>query len=195
MEEKNTVLFDPGFAPIVIDSIGTVGYTYYMFNALGDIRIKRANFPLVLRKIEHHLKINVCFYLGCLLWAGYIKSNKNATITGNELLNEKTNEQEYTKEIDFLIDFCSNKIVKEYKYYKNKFYRIDERYLPILESYKEFLIINKGFVACNNTNDIIIPNSLKKISDSDLNKVLETIQDAIKEKKLDRILELYNLLF
>ncbi len=195
MEEKKTVKFDPGFAPLVIDSIGAVGYTYYMFNALLDIRIKRANFPLVLKKLELNLKINICFYLGCLMWASYIKSIKNAAIEGNKLLGEKTSEQEYTKEIDFLIDFTSNLLVKEYKYYKNKFYRIDERYLVILETYKNFLILNQGFVNCASTDDIILPDNLKTLNKEDLDLIVQTIENSIKEKNLNNLFNCYNLLF
>ena len=55
MSEDKKVLFDPGYAPIVIDSLGAVGYTYYMFSATKDIRIKKINFPNVLKKLENLL--------------------------------------------------------------------------------------------------------------------------------------------
>ena len=29
-----TVKFDPGYAPIVMNAFGQVGYTYYIFNAI-----------------------------------------------------------------------------------------------------------------------------------------------------------------
>ena len=143
METKNTIPFDPGFAPLIINSIGQVGYVYYMFNAVKNPKIKRQNFPLVSLKLEKLLRENIAFYLGCLLWGCYISSLDNYEIEGNKLLGEDCKEEEYTSEIDFLIDFIENQYVRDYKYYKNKIYTPDEKYLPILKAYKEFLISNK----------------------------------------------------
>ena len=44
MKDEKIILFDPGFAPLVIDSIGQVGYTYYMFSAVPDLKLKRLNY-------------------------------------------------------------------------------------------------------------------------------------------------------
>ena len=111
------VKFDPGYAPIVIDSFGQVGYTYYTFSAISDLKLKRLNFPHTLRKIERFLKTNIAFYLGCLMWASYIKQFDNAELEGNQLLGEECSEEEYTSEINFLIDFVSNQLPKDSKYY------------------------------------------------------------------------------
>ena len=83
MDNKNEVLFDPGYAPIVIDSIGQIGYTYYIFSAIPNLKLKRLNFPNTFKKIERLLKINISFYLGCLLWANIISNYKDCEITGN----------------------------------------------------------------------------------------------------------------
>ena len=138
MDNKNTIQFDPGFAPIVMNSIGQVGYVYYMFNAVKNVKIKRQNFFTVSIKLEKLLKENIAFYLGCLLWGTYI-SQFDKEIEGNKLLGEECSEDEYTSEINFLIDFIENQYPRDYKYYKSKQYIPDEKYLPILKAYREFL--------------------------------------------------------
>jgi hypothetical protein len=192
--EKN-IKFDPGYAPLVIDSFGQVGYTYYTFSAISDIKLKRLNFPHTLRKLEKFLKINIAFYLGCLLWASYIKQFSGAEIIGNQLLGEKCKEAEYTSEINFLIDFITNQLPRDSKYYQNKNYIADEKYLPILETYKQFLILNKGFVECSKVNQIVLPDNLKKLNTPELTFLNEKIQHAIENKDITELFEHYNLIF
>ena len=194
MDNENTIKFDPGYAPIVMDSIGQVGYIYYMFNAVKNIKIKRQNFFSVSMKLEKYLKENVAFYLGCLLWANYI-SQFDKEIIGNKLLGEEASEEEYTSEINFLIDFVENQYPRDYKYYKNKLYTPDEKYLPILKAYKEFLILNKGFVNCSKTGQIALPEYFKKPSGSELDTINKKIQEAIASKNLEILFECYNIIF
>lgn len=195
MDEINTVLFDPGYAPLAIDSMGAVGYNYYVFSAIPDLKLKRLNFIPIAKKIEHHLKISISFYLGCLLWANYIKQFKNYKIEGNKLYGEKCSEEEYTGEIDFLIDFIENKYPRDYKYFLSKPFKPNEKYLPVLKAYREFLIINDGFVNCNNTNDVKIPSSVKAVDKQSLEKVNDDIRNAIEKKDLTLLLEDFNYLF
>ena len=192
---ENKILFDPGYAPIVIDALGQVGYVYYTFSAIPNVKLKRLNFAHTFRKLEHYLKINISFYLGCLLWASYISQFENKEIEGNKLLGEECSEEEYTSEINFLIDFVSNQFPRDVKYFQSKTYEADERYLSILETYKQFLILNSGFVNCSNTNQIVMPENLKKPSKEDLIKINEEIQKAIKEKDVTQLLECFNLIF
>lgn len=194
MNEK-TVKFDPGYAPIVIDALGQVGYNYYTFNAIPNFKLKKINFPHTLRKIENSLKINIAFYLGCLLWASYIKQFDEATIDGNKLLGEKCDESEYTSEINFLIDFVENQLPKDSKYYLNKNYVADEKYLPILKAYKDFLIINGGFCNISKVNQIKLPNVVKKIDQKDLEYINQQIQNAIQNKDVALLFDCYNYLF
>ncbi len=195
MEDNRKILFDPGYTPLVIDSIGAVGYTYYMFSASKNIRLKKINFPSVFKKIENLLKTNAAFYLGCLLWASYISQFDNLEIEGNRLLGEETTEEEYTGEISFLIELVETGLNRDYKYYLGKAYVPDEKYLPILKAYKEFLIINKGFVDCSNTSQIKLPDSIKKPNKEELNEINNKIQQAIKNKDILSLFECYNLIF
>lgn len=195
MENEKTIKFDPGYAPLIIDSIGQVGYVYYMFNAVNNLKIKRQNFPFVSVKIEKLLKINIAFYLGCLLWACYISKFDDYKIEGNKLLGETCSQEEYTSEISFLIDFIENQYRRDYKYYKNKQYNPDERYLPILKTYKEFLILNNGFVNCSRTSQIVLPANLKNISMQEAEIINNHIQQALEEKNIEKLLQDYELIF
>jgi len=194
MDNKNTIQFDPGFAPIVMNSIGQVGYVYYMFNAVKNVKIKRQNFFTVSIKLEKLLKENIAFYLGCLLWGTYI-SQFDKEIEGNKLLGEECSEDEYTSEINFLIDFIENQYPRDYKYYKSKQYIPDEKYLPILKAYREFLVLNKGFVNCSKTSQIKLPKCLKTPNTNQLNDIFEEIQKAIKLQKLEDLFTNFELIF
>lgn len=191
--ENKSVKFDPGYAPLVMDTLGRVGITYYTFSAVSDKRMKKINYPHTLRKIENYLKANVSFYLGCMLWASYIKTFKNTSIEGNLLLGEKCEEKEYTQELTFLIDFVETTLQRDSKYYLNKPHDTDFRYLPILKAYKDFLILNKGFCNCSNTDEIILPNYLRPIHKPE--ELNEKIQEAIKNKNIESLLDLYDILF
>lgn len=196
MDDNNKIIqFDPGYAPLIVDSIGQVGYTYYMFSAVKNVKIQRQNFPLVSVKLEKLLKTNIAFYLGCLLWASYISNLDNYDIEGNKLLGEECSEEEYTSEINFLIDFVKNRLPRDYKYFKNKPYTPDKRYLPILEAYREFLILNNGFVNCSLTNQIVLPSALKKLDDTNSQKVYDEIHAAINSKNLEKLFDLYEIIF
>ena len=195
MSENKKVLFDPGYAPIVIDSLGQVGYTYYIFSVSKDVRIKKINFPKVLKKLEDLLKINLSFYLGCLMWASCIAPLDNYEIEGNKLLGDNATEEEYTSEINFLIELVEKGLNRDSKYYLNKPYEADSRYLPILKTYKDFLIINKGFTSCKLTNQIVLPENLKKLNSSQIETLKEKINTAINSKDVTLLLEDFDLIF
>lgn len=188
------VKFDPGYAPVVIDALGAVGYIYYTFCAIRDLKLKKINFPHTLRKLEKNLEINIGFYLGCLLWACYIKQFSDFEIEGNQLLGEVCEEKEYTGEINFLIDFVKNQLPRDSKYYLNKNYEPDKRYLPVLETYKEFLILNRGFVDVSNTNQIKIPENIKKPNQKELDLINENIQNAIVKKDITKLFDCFSMI-
>ena len=178
-----------------MESLGQVGYTYYMFSSIPDKKLKRMNFNVISSKLEKHLEINVAFYMGCLLWASYISKFKDYKIEGNKLLGEDCKEEEYTGELDFLIDFIENQYPRDTKYYQNRIYNPDKRFVPILKAYKDFLIINKGFCNWSNTSDVLLPSNLKKLDETQLESIKEKIFNAIKNKNLVELLNYYDILF
>ena len=192
---KEKVQFDPGFAPIVIESIQQLGYTYYSFDAIANIKLKKINFPTVYKKLEKYLKTNISFYLGCMMWALYISQFENCEIEGNKLLGEKCKESEYTDEINFLIDLVEKKLPRDVKYFLNKNIEQDKRYSVILNTYKDFLLENKGFCDCADTSDIKLPKILKKLEKNELDNLNTIIQNAIEEKNIDKLLDSFEVVF
>ena len=192
---KEKIKFDPGFAPLVIDSLQKLGYTYYSFNAISNLKLKKINYLQTSKKLEKYLKNNISFYLGCLMWAEYISQFEDWEREGNKLLGEVCEEKEYTDEINFLIDLIEKEMPRDYKYFLNKNYSLDERYLPILKTYREFLIINKGFCNCSNTSEIKIPQTMKQLSKDELETLNTNIKNAIQEENLSKLLEYYDFVF
>ena len=189
------VKFDPGYAPIVMNALGQVGYTYYIFSAIPNVKLKKMNFPHTLRKLEGFLRTNIAFYLGCLLWVSYIIQFSEAELDGNKLLGEECSEEEYTSEINFLIDTITKELPRDCKYYLNKNYECDGKYLPILETYKQFLILNNGFCNISNVSQIKLPENLKKLNNEQLNLINEKINKAIEEKEIEQLFEYFDLIF
>ncbi len=192
---KEKIKFDPGFAPLVIDSLQQLGYTYYSFNAISNIKLKKINYIQTSKKLEKYLKNNISFYLGCLMWAKYISQFEDYEIEGNKLLGEVCEEKEYTDEINFLIDLVEKEMPRDYKYFLNKNFPLDERYLPILKTYRDFLIINKGFCNCSNTSEIKIPQNLKQLSKDELETLNTNIKNAIEKQDIAELLDCYELIF
>ena len=130
-----------------------------------------------------------------MLWASVISKIENSKIEGNKLLGEDAKEEEYTSEISFLIGFLERDLPRDCKYYANKSYKADEKYLNILKAYKEFLIINNGFVKCENTNQILLPKNIKALNEDESKKAEAAIKEAIQAKDLTQLFNVYNLLF
>ena len=69
-----------------------------------------------------------------------------------------------------------------------------QRWLPC-PGHREFLLLNNGFVECENTNQIVLPKSIKNLSDDEKDILNEKIQQALSDKNVDELLEDFNLLF
>ena len=129
------------------------------------------------------------------MWASCIAPIENGKLEGNKLLGEDAKEEEYTSEIDFLIELVEKGLNRDTKYYLNKQYIADNRYLPILKTYKDFLIINKGFTSCQFTNQIVLPENLKKLDDKQINSLKDKISSAIEAKDITLLLDEFGLIF
>ena len=63
--------------------------------------------------------------------------------------------------------------------------------MKILELYKEFLILNKGFVNSKNNTDIVLPNGVKT---EDAEGFKDKIMEVIKSEDLSKLLEYRDLI-
>ena len=73
---------------------------------------------------------------------------------------------EILEEVDFIkVDI--EQLKKDAKYYANQEFIPDESFEKILDTYREFLKLNEGFVKTQTTTDIKIPASIKTPKDLD----------------------------
>lgn len=75
---------------------------------------------------------------------------------------------------------------KDMKYFLGQNYEVDQTDMKILELYKEFLILNKGFVNSKNNTDIVLPAGMK-IEGAETFK--DKIMEVIKSEDLSKLLE------
>ena len=152
--------FDPGFAPYIMAFQGTVEYLYTDINKFRNLSQKKIKFRQYYKKILEILNNNLGFYIGCLMWAAYIKTQEKQEIINNNALGTEFNETKDTSEIDFTIRFIEL-FPKDMKYFLSQDFAFEPWIIKLLEIYKEFLIINEGFVNSQFNTDIKIPVSVK----------------------------------
>ena len=182
--------FDPGFAPYILAFQGTVNYLYLYINKFKNLSQKKMKFKQYYKKILSVFNNNLGFYVGCLMWAAYLKAQKGQEILNNHCLGGKYNEEENTIETDYMINFV-RLFPKDMKYFLGENFEFDPTVSKILSAYKEFLTINKGFIETVTNEDIELPEILNV-------KEVETFKDkidsVIAEKDLSKLLEYTNLI-
>ena len=176
MTTKETVKFDPGWGCHVLVYSGSVEYLYKDINKFKNMSQKSFKFKQYFPKIMQLLENNVGFYTGCLLWAIYLKSFPNTEITGNHCLGQEYNSETPDLEPSYILKSIDN-LAKDHKYYTGKEIEIPAIYKTIMTTYNEFATINKGFTETKTTDDLKLPNNLKKAS----KELLEEIKVAAEE--------------
>ena len=187
-----TVLFDPGYAQhTTILSISSE-YIYAGINQFKNLGQKK--FKMMYSQLIRMVDNNVGFCLGSLLWAVYIKSLGDIKIEGNPCLGGTYDKEEAVEEADFSVEFFE-RLKKDCKYYLGTDYNIDPLHIKILELYKEFLVLNSGFVNTKTTNDIKLPEAIKTPQKDELEQIHSKIQDVIKSGNLLDLTEVFSLIY
>ena len=165
--------FDPGFAPYILAFEGTVEYLYMDINRFKNLSQKKMKFRQYYKKILEVFYNNLGFYAGCLLWASYIKTQPEQPILNNHCLGGEYKEDD--REVDFMIRF-TELFSKDMKYFLGEEFKFDTKTTKLLEAYKEFLKINKGFVESRLNTDILLPMEIKNAEKNKeiIDKILET---------------------
>ena len=177
--------FDPGFAPHIMAFQGTIEYLYADINRFKNLSQKKMKFRQYYKKILDVFYNNLGFYVGCLMWAAYIKTQDEQEILNNHCYGKEYNEEENTLETDFMIRF-TELFPKDMKYFLGQNFEFENKISKILSAYKEFLIINKGFVESKNNTDIKLPES---INTTDAVSYKEKIDEALKAEDLSKLME------
>ena len=182
--------FDPGFAPYILAFQGTVEYLYMDINKFKNLSQKKMKFKQYYNKILDIFHNNLGFYVGCLLWASYIKTQPEQEILNNHCLGQIYNEEANLMEIEFTIKFLAL-FPKDMKYFLGMDFEFPEVFAKILDLYKEFLVINKGFVNSKKNTDILLPSQMKS-NNAEGYKTL--IEEVLSQKDLSKLLEYRDLL-
>ena len=182
--------FDPGFSPYILAFQGTVNYLYTDINRFKNFSQKKLKFRQYYKKILEVFNNNLGFYVGCLMWAAYTKTQPKQEILNNHCQGGKYNEQENTNETDYMINFVKL-FPKDMKYYLSEAFEFNEEVNKILQFYKEFLIINKGFVETVTNDDLKLPEGLNL---KEAESFKDKIDDVLAKKDLSKLLEYTNLI-
>lgn len=190
-----SVLFDPGYSECIYGVADSVTFMYEVFSSsYMPLKQKKFQFSVLINKIKYLIRKNVGFYLGCLLWASRIKNEKDASIENNPCLGDTYNEESALCDVLELYNFITEKLNKESVYYLNRKYEPDKTYLTILETYMEFVKINKGFVQTTKTKELLLPENIKSLDKSGCITVEEKIKEAIEKKDLTLLFNVYSLI-
>lgn len=182
--------FDPGFAPYILAFRGTVEYLYMDINRFKNLSQRKMKFRQYYKKFLELFNNNLGFYVGCLMWAAYIKTQPEQDILNNNCLGGEYNEEENVSDVDFMIKFLEL-LPKDMKYFLGMDYEINPNDVKILEMYKEFLTINKGFVNSKKNTDILLPAGMKTDGAENFK---DKIDEVLKTEDLSKLLEYKDLI-
>lgn len=182
--------FDPGFAPYILAFQGTVEYLYLDINRFKNLSQKKMKFRQYYKKILEVFYNNLGFYIGCLMWAAYIKTQAKQEILNNNCLNQEYDEEQNTSETDYMIKFVEL-FPKDMKYFLGENFSFEPWIEKVLNLYREFLIINKGFVDSKTNEDIKLPNGLKTEQAKDFK---DKIEGVLKSENLSKLIEMKDLI-
>lgn len=187
------VLFDPGFTPLVysfsenLDAIETFMRNIKLPNQ------RRFRFQSFQPQIIALTKNSVAFYLGCLMWAKYIKEVhpeaeiENNPFFGVDLNNQPLQEEDFYKEVNLFISYLS-KYSKDCKFYLGKEQKFPENWSEIAKTYKDFLELNQSFIKTKYAKDIKLPQNITQIISSTNEHNKNLIDNAIKNNQIDLLL-------
>ncbi len=181
---KDGVQFDPGFIQHISAFEPNIEYVYDTLSTCRNFNQKKMQFKMFYPKIQSLLKNYLGFYLGCILWAVYIKNlDDEKPILNNLCFGGEYSENDTLEEVDFIKKYIEQ-LKKDVKYYTGQNFSIDTQSQNILHAYRNFLKENKGFVETKTTKDIKLPEGFKTPSDKDLKEILEGIEKVIENGKL-----------
>lgn len=177
--------FDPGFAPYILAFQGTVEYLYADINRFRNFSQKKLKFMQYHKKILEVFNNNLGFYVGCLMWAAYIKTQPEQELLSNHCLGQPYDEKENISDTQFMLKFVEL-FSKDMKYFLGKEFAFDENITKLLKIYEEFLVINKGFTESKTNTDIKLPSVVKT---ENANSYKSPIEKVLETKDLSRLLE------
>ena len=108
----------------------------------------------------------------------------------NSYLGLEYKEEENTPETDFTLRFIEL-FPKDMQYFLSKKFEFNPELKKLTEMYREFLVINKGFVDAKNNTDIKLP---KGMLTEGAEEFKEKIDSVIKEGDLSKLVDFIPLI-
>ena len=183
-EKEKEIEFDPGFGPYIMAFEGTVQYLYTDINRFKNLSQKKVKFMQYYKKILEVFYNNVGFYVGCLMWASYIKTQPKQKITGNHCFGKEYNEENNIAETQYMLNFIEL-FPKDMKYFLGQNFSFDKNISDLVKAYEDFLKLNKGFTESEYNTDIVLPDCVKPYN----NEFKALIDKSIKEGNLNQLVE------
>ena len=181
----NGIEFDPGFGPYILAFNDTVNYLYMDINRFKNFNQKKIKFMQYHKKIVDMLNNNLGFYVGCLLWAAYIKTQPKQEITGNHCFGKEYDEESNISDTQQMLQFVEL-FPKDMKYFLGKEFSFDKSIEDLIKVYEEFLVLNKGFTESKYNTDILLPSVVKTDNAEGYKEIIEKV---LVTKDLSKLLE------
>lgn len=194
----NTASFDPGFAPNIIHFYPDFITMEEELARLKNFGQKKMRYKVLDKTVQKAMQSTLGFWVGCILWGGYIKYKFQAApkaIEDNSFLGLSKDDISsfgYQDEFKVMDKYLEN-FEKNTKYYTGANATLPKEYKTILNEYVSFIELNGHFLETKTTEDIKIPAKfefLAKYSAAQLNKLGAKIVEIIETGDLSAFLEL-----
>ncbi len=177
--------FDPGFAPYILAFRGTVEYLYMDINRFKNLSQKKMKFRQYYKKILDIFYNNLGFYTGCLMWAEYIKTQPKQEILSNHCFGQKYKEEDNISDTQFMHQFAEL-FSRDMKYFLGQDFQFEPSIKSLLQTYEQFLIINKGFTESKYNTDILLPDGVKSENPETYKEIIDNV---LENGDLSKLLE------
>ncbi len=196
MDFSKGVLFDPGYSKYTLPFSQNIDAAYNVLFSIKAPHQRKFKFQILYPQLLKLLEHTVSFYLGCLLWAAFISQNFHKDpkdILENSFDGAEVKEEEMLFEVNYAINYIE-KLKKDCKYYLGKTCNLPEDWSQVMNIYKEFLTMNDFLVNAKTTADIKLPDEIKKLSEDELNTVLDTIENVVSTGELKNLFKVKKLI-
>lgn len=196
MDFSKGVLFDPGYSKYTLPFSQNIDAAYNVLFSIKAPHQRKFKFQILYPQLLKLLEHTVSFYLGCLLWAAFISQNFHKDpkdILENSFDGAEVEEEEMLFEVNYAINYIE-KLKKDCKYYLGKNCNLPEDWSQVMNIYKEFLTMNDFLVNAKTTADIKLPDEIKKLSEDELNTVLDAIENVVSTGELKNLFKVKKLI-
>lgn len=191
-----TVPFDPGFSKISFSFIENIEVAEIEYSRLKANHQRKFWLAKNEQTIVEFIEKSSAFYLGCMLWGGYIHcrfKDSPKLIEGNNI--EKRSEEEL-KDFDCAVEAKAmleyiKRLNRDCKYILNRAAKISPQIAVVLENYVQFASLNINFISITSTEQIKLPElvkSFEELSPEKLDAICEKVYACIDSGKIESLL-------